>query len=155
MNTYSLELNMMPQVDRQKTIFTEPLPTVIGAISEALKSRMIVPSWTQFVKTSSGCESIPLDSDWWFVRSASILQKIARKNYIGQRRLSREYSRSKNRGLRSNESRPGSRKIIRVILQDLEHLGFLEPLISNRGVVLGRRVTSQGDSFINSCLRGL
>ena len=135
------------------TLYSVNLPSFIETMSGYLKEIIKIPEWAKFVKTSTGCENTPSNPDWWFLRAASIIQKVYRKKKIGQRRLAKEYSRSKNRGTRSNKSSLGSRKIIRVICQDLETAGLMKIEISKKGIKKGRALTNFCISFINRILK--
>jgi small subunit ribosomal protein S19e len=97
-------------------------------LSKTLKSEKLVemPEWAKFVKTGVSRERNPLDDDWWYIKSASILRKVYLNGPIGPERLSNAYGSRKNRGSMTDKFFPGSTKIIRVVLQQLEKSQLVE-----------------------------
>jgi len=116
-------------------------------LSKNLKSEKLVemPEWAKFVKTGVSREKVPFDDDWWYIRSASILRKVYLSGPIGPERLSNYYGGRKNRGSMTDKFFPGSTKIIRVILQQLEKGGLLEQSKTKRK---GRILTKKGFEMI-------
>lgn len=116
-------------------------------IAEKLRKNKVVkmPEWAKFVKTGVSKERIPEQDDWWYIRSASILRKIYLNGPLGQSRLSKFYGGRKNRGYKPERFRPGSRKIIRTILQQLEGKGLVKQVEGNRK---GRVVTEEGKKYL-------
>ena len=62
-------------------------------------------------------ERIPVQDNWWAIRSAAVLRKVTIKGPIGVNRLAQEFGGPKDRGVKPNAAASGSRKIIRTILQ--------------------------------------
>lgn len=123
---------------------------LIGRVAEDLKKleQMKMPEWANFVKTSVARERTPARPDWWYVRSASILRKICMKGPIGVSKLKKDYGGRARRGHRRNKVYPGSGKIIRVILQQLEKSEFIKQ--DEKSGHKGRVVTSKGLKFLNA-----
>lgn len=105
------------------------------------------PEWANFVKTSRAKERPPVDADWWYMRAASILRKIYLLGPIGVNKLKGKYGAKKNRGHKPEKSYPGSGKIIRVILQQLEAAKLIEQ--TEKGAHKGRVLTSAGKSLLD------
>jgi small subunit ribosomal protein S19e len=105
------------------------------------------PEWANFVKTSRAKERPPVDSDWWYMRAASILRKIYLLGPIGVNKLKVKYGAKKNRGHKPGKSYPGSGKIIRVILQQLETAKLIEQ--TEKGAHKGRVLTAAGKSLLD------
>ncbi len=98
------------------------------------------PDWANFVKTSAAKERLPVDSNWWYIRQASILRKMYLLDRpIGTNKLRNFYGGKKNRGHKPERFYPGSGKIIRVILQQLEKAGYIKHV--EKGVHKGRMIT--------------
>ena len=116
-------------------------------LAEALKkeSAFEKPEWVDFVKSSTSRERPIDDKDFWLKRSASILRQIYIKEIVGVQRLRTRYGGKKDRGQRPSETRKGSGKIIRVILQQSEKAGFLEKA---DGKKKGRTLTGKGKEFM-------
>ncbi|HIE41475.1 MAG TPA: 30S ribosomal protein S19e [Candidatus Aenigmarchaeota archaeon] len=117
----------------------------LEGIAKKLKDDRIVemPEWAKFVKTSVARERTPHRDDWWYIRAASILRKIYLKGPIGVARLSKVYGGRKNRGYKPEKFRPGGRKIIRIILQQLEKSGLV-----NEEKRKGRILTEKGKKYL-------
>ncbi|HLC22476.1 MAG TPA: 30S ribosomal protein S19e [Candidatus Nanoarchaeia archaeon] len=110
-----------------------------------------IPNWAKVVKTGVGQERPPENPDWWYIRVASVLRKIYLRGPIGVSKLRTFYGRKKNRGVRPEEFRKGSGKIIRVILQQLETAGLVKQ--AQKGAHKGRVVTPKGQSFLDTIIR--
>jgi small subunit ribosomal protein S19e len=131
------------------TLYDVPAEDLIEAVAAELEDRIDEPEWAGFTKTGSSRELPPQQDDFWYVRGASLLRKLAMDGPTGIDRLSTEYG-GKKRGstryrvAKANQS-DGSKKIIRTILQQLEE----EDLVTTvKGE--GRRITPEGQSFLDS-----
>lgn len=105
------------------------------------------PAWTPFVKTGMHKERPPVDSGWWYVRTASVLRKIYRLGPIGVSKLRIEYGGKKNRGVKTEHFYKGSGNILRKSLQQLEKAGFVK--FAEKSVHKGRVITPKGRSFLD------
>lgn len=119
---------------------------LVTAAALKLKEKMEIPEWAKFVKTGAGKERQPDNSEWWYIRSASVLRKIYLNGPIGVQRLRSIYGNLKNRGHKPSHFKRGSGKILRVILQDLEKTGYVA---QNKKGKKGRIVTSDGQKFLD------
>ncbi|ESP87333.1 30S ribosomal protein S19e [Candidatus Halobonum tyrrellensis] len=130
------------------TLYDVPADALIEAVAERLEERVDEPAWVEFTKTGSSRELPPQQDDFWYVRTASLLRKVADNGPIGVERLATEYGGSKRGSTRYKVSPPehaaGSRKIIRVALQQLEEEEFVETAKGE-----GRRVTAEGRAFLD------
>ena len=129
------------------THYDVPGEHLVGALANALKSVDAVspPDWASFAKTAVHKEKSPSQPDWWYFRSASILRKIGVNGPSGTERLAKHYSGSRDRGAKPNRSEGGSRKVIRLIMQQLEVAGFISK--SKQG---GRGLTPKGQSILDN-----
>ncbi|GAB6880045.1 30S ribosomal protein S19e [Halorubrum gandharaense] len=130
------------------TIYDVPADALIEEVAARLESEIDEPDWVQFTKSGSGREQSPNQEDFWFVRSASLLRKVAQNEPIGVERLATEYG-SKKRGsnryiVRPGQHESGSRKLIRASLQALEDAGYVETAAGE-----GRRVSDEGEAFLS------
>lgn len=132
-----------------KKIFSQEPQKYILALAEALKevSEFNVPEWANFVKSGTSKERPPIDKDFWYIRSASILRQLYIKGVVGVERLRTRYGCRKSRGTKPDEFRKASGKIIRTILQQAEKAGFVEKVIK---LQFGRRLTDKGKEFLDS-----
>lgn len=130
------------------TLYDVPAEALIEAVAAELEDRIDQPDWAEFTKTGSDRELPPQQDDFWFVRSASVLRKVAMRGPIGVERLATEYGGSKKGTTRYRVSgdhhAAGSRKIVRTALQQLEEEDLVETAKGE-----GRRITDEGRSFLD------
>ena len=130
------------------TMYDVPADDLIEALADELGDRLEEPDWGQFVKTGAHRELPPEQDDFWAVRAASLLRKVADSEPVGVKRLATEYGGAK-RGTNRYQVAParradGSRNVIRTILQQLEEEGLVETAEGE-----GRRVTADGQSLLD------
>ena len=130
------------------TIYDVPADALIEEVAARLEDRIDEPEWVGFAKSGSGKELPPEQEDFWYVRSASLLRKVAQNEPVGIERLATEYG-SKKLGSNRYSVRPGlhsagSRKIIRASLQALEEEGLVTTAAGE-----GRRVSDEGEAFLS------
>lgn len=142
------------------TFYDVPANFLIPALAEELKSNDAInmPDWADVVKTGSSRERPPTQTDWWHTRGAALLRKIARQGPIGVTSLSQEYGGRKNNGSKPNTPGVGSRKVIRILVQQLEDAGLVSTqtgrLVEPEGrestqLYNGRVVTAAGHKMLN------
>jgi small subunit ribosomal protein S19e len=119
---------------------------LIELTATKLKSdeRFAPPEWAAWVKTGVHKEHPPQNDDWWYVRCAALLRRIAIDGPVGTQRLRSVYG-----GKTDNSSRPerfvkGSGSIIRKAMQQLENAGLV------RTTPRGREISSEGRSFLDN-----
>jgi len=122
---------------------------LIEATAQKLKSleELQPPEWASFVKTGSNKKRPPVQTNWWYVRSAAILRSVALKGPIGVSKLRSKYGGKKNRGAKPERFKKGSGNIIRKSLRQLEKaelIKFQKDLAKK-----GRVITPKGLSLLN------
>ena len=105
------------------------------------------PEWAAFVKTGMHKERPPVNSDWWYVRAASVLRAIYRLGPVGVEKLRTKYGGKKNRGTKKEHFFKGSGNILRKSMQQLEKAGLIK--FEDKGVHKGRIITPKGRSFLD------
>ena len=127
---------------------------LIKNVAEELKKVPEVkePDWVMFVKTGHHKQRQPVQKDWWFTRSASILRKVYLLGPIGTNKLKVKYGGKKNRGHKPEHTYTASGNIIRKILQQLEAAGFIAK--SDINGHKGRKLTAKGKKFLDSLSNG-
>jgi len=100
------------------------------------------PSWSQFVRTGTSKDRVPVQENWWFIRSASIMRKLFIFGPVGTSKLRVKYGSKKNRGAQPEKFFPASGNHLRKILQQLEKSGLAKQV--EKGVHKGRVLTPKG-----------
>jgi small subunit ribosomal protein S19e len=135
----------------------------INKLAERLKNEKIItqPEWALYVKTGVSRERPPENPDWWYIRAASILRRIAIDGPVGVSRLRTYYGSRQRRGSQPEKFRKGSGKIIRTILQQFEKAGLIEQIkddttkTSKKYIKKGRILTKQGEKLINEIIKSI
>lgn len=71
-------------------------------------------------------EKQPQNSNWWYVRSASVLRKVYVHGPIGLEKLRADYGGRKNFGVKRSHAIKAGGSIIRKVLQQLEAAGLIQ-----------------------------
>ena len=124
---------------------------LIQKASEGLKSKIQAPDWSKFVKTGVSKERPPEDPDWWHKRAAAVLRSVYMQGPLGTNKLRTKYGGKKNRGYQPEKFFPGSGKIIRTVLQQLEKAELI--VQQQKGVHKGRVITAKGKSFLDKIVK--
>jgi small subunit ribosomal protein S19e len=117
---------------------------LIERIAEDLREKIAMPQWALHVKTGVSRERQPERNDWWYIRAASVLMKIYKRNNVGVQRLRSYYGGLHRTGHKPAHFARGSGKIIRVVMQDLEKSGLVKKEKK------GRVITPAGVKFLNA-----
>src|SRR3989344_641357 len=130
------------------TMYDVDSQELINKAAEELKKmpEIKAPEWAPFVKTGMHKEKPPVNKDWWYVRTASVLRTVYRLGPVGVSKLRDKYGGKKNRGVKKEHFYKGSGNILRKALQQLEKAGFVK--YNDKGVHKGRIVTPKGRSFL-------
>lgn len=131
-------------------LYEIPAQDYNNKLAEALKKlpEIKMPEWALFVKTGISKTKPPIDGDWWYKRTASILRQIYLNNLVGVNRLRTRYGSKQNRGMKPERFKKSGGKIIRTILKQGEQAGLLEKVVE--GKKRGRKLTIKGKEFLNS-----
>ncbi len=122
---------------------------IAAAAEELKKTEGITPlQWAPYVKTGAHKERVPDNSDWWYVRAAALLRRVAITG-AGVSRLRRMYGGRKHRGYKPEKKVPASGNIIRKILQQLEAAKFVK-----KGKK-GRQITAAGQKFLDNLAKSI
>ncbi len=121
-----------------------PPEILLKRLSTELAKSIKEPDWVEDVKTGEHRERGPNNDDWYYVRLASVLRKIALIGPIGIERLASEYGGKVDRGSKRYHASKGSRKLLRQILIDLESKGYVKKDKK------GRSLTAEGMKILNA-----
>lgn len=124
-----------------------PPSALLPRLATALKERQAVapPEWAPYVKTGVHKQRAPVQPEWWYLRSASVLRKISLHGVTGVERLAADYGGRHDRGSAPYHTRAGSRSVLREIVQQLEKAGLVQ-MMKKRG----RRLSAEGQKLIDS-----
>ncbi len=119
----------------------------IEALKEELKKikELEPPKWVGVVKSGRHKERPPEQEDFWYIRAASILRRIALEGSVGVSRLRSFYGGRKRRGHKPAKFYKAGGAIIRKILQKLEQAKLVEKGSKGKG----RKLTKEGQKFLN------
>jgi small subunit ribosomal protein S19e len=131
------------------SIFDVPPKELIVKTAEELKKIKEIqpPDWAKFVKTGVHKERPPAEKDWWHIRAAAVLRKLALKGPIGVAKLRKDYGGKQRRGVAPGVTKSGSGNILRKILQQLDKAGLSKQAV--KGVHKGRIATPKGKSLLD------
>ena len=138
-----------------KNIYEVDPTELIEKTSEELKKVETIkpPEWAIFVRTGHFKERPPVRNDWWYVRTASVLRKIALIGPIGTSKLRTLYGGKKNRGVRKSRFYKASGSVLRKILQQLEKAEFVKKI--EKEDYKGRAIAPKGVSFLEKVAGGM
>lgn len=125
-------------------IFDVPAGDLIEEVAKELQKNpaIVQPNFVWFVKTGAHRERAPEQSNWWYVRLASILYRTYKTGSVGTERLRTYYGGRQARGVKPHHFRKSGGKIIRLGLQTLEKIGLVKKAKK------GRVITPAGEKFL-------
>lgn len=128
-------------------VYTADTNAFIEALAAELQSmdEISEPEWAAFVKTSHGKQRPPSQENWWYLRTAAVLRKVALRGPIGTEKLRTLFGTRKNRGMAPEIFVRGSGSVLRKVLQQLETAGLVAKYDGPRK---GRIVTPKGISLM-------
>jgi small subunit ribosomal protein S19e len=129
------------------TVYDVPIKELIDEIAKKLQQDKTIscPDANEFVRTGVHKENPPTNSDWWYIRCASVLRKIYVNNGIGIEHLRAEYGGKRDRGSKPYKARMGSGSIARRAVQQLEKAGYVTKIKGK-----GRVITPKGRAFMDN-----
>jgi len=141
------------------TFYDVPADLLNPALAQKLSdiSGISRPDWAAFVKTGVHRERPPTQENWWELRCAALLRKVAREGPIGVNALAQAYGGKKDNGSNPHTPAMGSRHIIRTALQQLQDVGLVEmketkTVSSESGdqkLFAGRNISAAGQKILD------
>lgn len=117
------------------------------AVELKASNKLKQPAWASYVKLGGYAERPPQREDWWYLRAAAILRRVALLGPIGTAKLQKKYGGLKRRGHKPAHFRRGSGSVIRKVLQQLQAAGYLT--YKKEGVHKGRVATKEGVALLD------
>ena len=105
------------------------------------------PAFVGIVKTGSHAERPPEQTNFWFIRCASILRQAYVRDKIGTGRLRTHYGGRKSRGVRPQKHAKAGGSTVRKAMQSLEKAGLLQKLDK------GRKLTPKGRKLLDEAAK--
>jgi len=132
------------------TLYDVPAEALIEAVAETLEGELEEPDWARFAKSGIGREFPPEQENYWYLRAAAVLRTVAIHAPVGVERLATAFGSAQKGtdryGVGPRHRSDGSRKQLRVMLQQLEAAGYLERPPNG----LGRVLSAEGQSLLDS-----
>lgn len=99
----------------------------IDAFSKHLKkgNKIKMPDWAQYAKTACFKDLSPYDTDWLYVRAASVAYQLYIRGKVGVSALKTHYGGKQRNGVRPPKHHAGAGKVIRYCLKQLEEAGLV------------------------------
>jgi small subunit ribosomal protein S19e len=122
---------------------------LVSLAAQQLKGKIKKPDYLNYVKSGANKERPPMDPDFWYVRSASILRQVYVNGPVGVSRLRTRYGSSKGHTVHRHHHEEAGGSIIRDSMIALESIGFVKKTKK------GRVITSKGKSFLDKISKEL
>lgn len=132
-----------------KDVDTEKLIMYLASSLEKMEE-FKPPAWAPLVKTGTHKERPPVQANWWWIRTASILRHVSLNQELGVSKLRKRYGGRKNLGHKPEHKRKASGAIIRNVLKQLEAAGFVEKKEKK-----GRKITKKGQTFLHQAAKAV
>ena len=118
---------------------------IILKTAEKLKENQVVkqPEYIFYVKSGAGRERVPSNTDFWYMRCASILRQAYVNGPIGVSKLRSRYSNRKKHVVHRHHNVRAGGSIIKDAFDALEKAGYVKKTTK------GREITSKGRSFLD------
>lgn len=121
---------------------------MIRAVAEELKKLESIKPYSAALYAKSGVstERPPQQEDFWYIRSAALLRKIALLGPIGTERLRNIFGGKRRRGHKPAHHRKAGGKFIRLMLQQLEKEGLI---VKQEKGKRGKVLSAKGQKFLS------
>jgi small subunit ribosomal protein S19e len=124
-----------------------PADKLISAIADYLKEEVKAvspPAWSVYSKTGIHVDRVPTQTDFWYIRCASLLRRIYVDGPVGTERLRSVYGGRTKKGMINEHFYKAGASSIRKPLQQLESAS----LVTKSGTK-GRILTQKGVSLVD------
>ncbi|VDK45625.1 unnamed protein product [Anisakis simplex] len=114
---------------------------IVRQIAGFLKKsgKVKVPEWSDLVKLGINKELAPVDTDWYYLRTASVARRLYIRSPTGVGALRRVYGGNKRHGVAPNHFAQASGSVIRKALQTLEAIKWVEKHPDGNGRILTKQ----------------
>ncbi|MCL5433849.1 MAG: 40S ribosomal protein S19 [Candidatus Marsarchaeota archaeon] len=124
-------------------IFEVKSSELVKLAAERLKTKITKPEYINYVKSGAGNERPPLDADFFYIRTASILRQIYINGPVGVSKLRVRYGTRKEHSVHRRHIVKAGGSIIRDAFAALESLNYVKK------TKRGRVIMPAGKSFLD------
>jgi len=124
-------------------IFEVESSELVKLAAERLKGKINKPEYVNYVKSGADKERPPLDPDFFYLRTASILRQVYINGPVGVSRLRVRYGGRKEHSVHRRHAVKAGGSIIRDAFAALENLNYVKKTKK------GRVITPAGKSFLD------
>lgn len=116
---------------------------LVSVAAQKLKDKIKKPDYINYVKSGANKERPPMDPDFWYVRTASVLRQVYVNGPVGVSRLRTRYGGGKIHTVHRHHHQQAGGSIIRDAMVALESINYVKKTKK------GRVITPQGKSFLD------
>lgn len=104
-----------------------PADEFVATLAKHLETKrsITVPKWADLIKTGCQKEMVPTFQNWWFIRAAAIARQVYLHPETTVTQLRNHFGTNKDAGSCPHHFCKSGGKIIRVILRQLQEIGWL------------------------------
>ena len=125
----------------------EPNKLIDNVASKLQAMKLEKPEFVGLVKTGAHAERPPYQSNFWFIRCASILRQAYVRDNIGTGKLRTHYGGRKSRGVKPQIHKKAGGSTVRKAMQALEKAGLLQKMEK------GRKLTPKGRKLLDEAAK--
>jgi small subunit ribosomal protein S19e len=147
----ALPMALAAGTGHQGTCVREVPPDVfVARLSTFLETGNVIPApkWADLVKTAAFHQMPPGFTNWWYTLAASIARQVYLHSGTSVNDLRNRYGGRQHNGAAPCHFAKASGKIIRTILHQLEHIGWVEKVDGG-----SRRITPKGQKQLDQIAR--
>ncbi|MDE1762342.1 MAG: 30S ribosomal protein S19e [Candidatus Micrarchaeota archaeon] len=125
-------------------VFDVDASALIKRASEQLKAKGVSkPAYVDYVKSGASRERVPMDADFFYMRSASVLRQVYINGPIGISKLRTRYGTRKMHSIHRHHHMRAGGSVIKDAFSALEKLNYVKKTPK------GREITPAGKSFMD------
>merc|ERR1719197_2322095 len=148
-----MDLNLS-LINNQKGVTVKDVPAkeFIAEYAKFLKkgNKIRIPEWAAYYKTACYKDLAPYDSDWLYIRAASVAYQLYMRGKVGVNTLRKHYSKKQRNGTCTEHSRLTAGKCIRYCLQELENSQLVGKMsFEDKNELIGKALTKKGTTDVD------
>lgn len=150
-----ITLQMIATGHKGANVREVPAQSFVDALAKHFEKANLLstPEWADLVKTGSSKQMPPMNSNWFFVRSASIARQVYLHPGASVQALKNRYGENTNNGSAPFHHGKASGKIIRACLHQLEKIDWVKT--TDDGCVITPKGQKQLDTLAQEVAKNL